>query len=629
MFVITVVPLRRGTALNTLSYFSSEPYPTGTIVSVPLRNTATLALVTHAEEVSAAKTALRAATFSLRKLTAQTKTQQLGDAFIKTAHDLSERYVAPLGSILYHMLPPEIRSGEYPLPHTHQVVHTNETGVQILQADQKDRYRTYRSLVRETFAHGGSVLIVVPTSIEAEHIASSLASGIDDRHIILTSTSTKSEIKKGYAALEDFSTTKLIIATAHYALIERHDITLVIIENERSAYYRDQNRPYIDYRDALELHAQHTGRTLILGDLLIRTEDEAKRRDEAYNTLGDAPKRIALPGVLKISDSSAHTKDASDFSLFNAETLEAIKEVRKKKGRVFLFAARRGLAPIVACMDCGYIFRSPQSGAPYSLIRTHKGDAEERWFVCGTSGERVRAADTCTACGSWRLRERGIGIQQVYDELHKHFANAPIVLFDHMTARTYKRARFLEETFYSTKGAILLGTPMVLPYLTKPIDLSVVVNMDALLATPTWRLEEENLSILLKLREVTDGNVIVQTRVPDASVLQIAKNATVEQFYTEELELRASFQYPPYTTFIHFTWQDTPENVKRIEDIILKLFTEFGVVVYPNPFSSPEKPIRYALIRIAQDAWPDEKIRARIQELPPSVRVMINPDKIV
>ncbi len=61
-------------------------------------------------------------------------------------------------------------------------------------------------------------------------------------------------------------------------------------------------------------------------------------------------------------------------------------------------------------MDCAHIFRSPQSGAPYSLVRTYKGDTEERWFVCGASGERVRAADTCSQCGSWRLKERGIGV---------------------------------------------------------------------------------------------------------------------------------------------------------------------------------------------------------------------------
>lgn len=629
MFVVTVIPLRRGSVLETLSYFSADAYPTGTIVKVPIRNTMTLGLVTEISEVSAAKAALRAATFSLRRLPAQTDTQHLSEALVETARELARQYAASLGSVLYNMLPAEVSSGEFPLPHTHHITQTKREGVHILQASREERYRTYRLLVRETFAHGGSVLIVVPTSIEAETLKDMLSSGITDRVILLTSTITKSELRKGYTALEDFCTTKLIIATTTHALIERHDITLTIIESARSSYFRDQNRPYIDCRDALQLHARHTGRKLILGDLLVRAEDEALRRVDQYGTIGDTPKRIPLSGTLKIVETKKSEQEGERFSLFKRSTVESIRAVCKKKGRVFVFAARRGLAPIVACIDCAHIFRSPQSGAPYSLIRTHKNGVEERWFVCGASGERIRAADTCPQCGSWRLKERGIGIQQVYDELHKHFPNAPIILFDHVTARTYKRARFLHDTLYTTKGAIFLGTHMALPYLTQSVDLSVVANMDALLATPTWRLEEENLSLLLRLREATEGEVLVQTRTPEAPVLQHAKQATVEQFYTEELDLRKSFNYPPFATFVHFTWHGTPDQVKQIENRITALFNEYSISIYPNPFTPSDKPMRYGLLRIPRTQWPDEKLSALIRELPPTVRVMVNPDKIV
>jgi primosomal protein N' len=629
MFVITVVPLRRGTVLDALSYFSAESYSPGTIVQVPIRNTLTLGLVTDVAEVSAAKTALRAATFSLRRLPVQANIQTLSEAFVSTARDLASYYAAPLGSVLYNLLAPEIRSGECPLPHTHHVIHTEREGVHVLQAPREERYRTYRSMVRETFAHGGSVLIVVPTSIEAETVTKALAQGITERLVLLTSTMPKSELKKGYTALEDFSTTKLIVTTTSYAFIERHDITLVIVESARSSYFRDQNRPYIDCRDMLRIHAGYTGRKLILGDLVVRTEDEAARRAEHYGTIGDTPKRIALSGALKSVDTKKKDDPNERFSLFAESTLTAIKAVRKAKGRVFIFSARRGLAPIVTCMDCNYIFRSPQSGAPYSLIRTEKNGVEERWFACSASGERVRAADTCPICGSWRLKERGIGIQQVYDELHTHFPNAPIVLLDHQSAKTYKRARFLHDTFYATKGAILLGTHMALPYLTETVDLSIVAHMDALLATPTWRLEEENLAFLLKLREATDGDVLVQTRTPDVPVLAHAKHATVAQFYTEELELRKSFNYPPHATFVHLTWQGEPDHVDQIESRVTSLFAEYNVAIYPNPFMTPHKPMRYALLRIPRTEWPHAEITRRLRELPPTVRIMVNPDKIV
>ncbi len=629
MYVVSVVPLRKGINIEALSYFSGQSYPEGTIVTIPVRNTSTLGLVTASKEVSAAKTALRAATFSLRKLPPQTNPNILGKAYLKTAEQLSGYYASPLGTILYNLLPPDIRNGDVPLPHTHYLDNKTVHPPQILLAPKKERYLSYRSLVRETFAHSGSVLIVVPSSAEAYAVQEALEQGIEERIIILTTVSTKSEIKKAYANLEDFSKAKLIIATPSHAMIERHDITLVILEHARSPFYKELTRPYLDYRDVLTMHAHHTGRKIIIADMVVRTEDEELRRREIYHTQSETPKRIELPGKLEIVEMKKSEESTEPFALFTPATLEAIKETLKKKGRIFLFAARRGLAPLIACMDCGFIFRSKESGAPYSLIRTTKDGVEERWFVCSASGQRMRAENTCTDCGSWRLRERGIGIQHVYDEIHKLFPNTPTILFDHITARTYKKATFLRDTFYKTKGAILLGTQMALPYLSHDVDLSIVVNMDALLATPTWRLEEENFALLLTLRELTKGTVLVQTRAPQTEVLIHARQGALEHFYTEELALRKTFNYPPYSTFIHFTWQGTPEIVKEIDMSITELFKDFQISTYQNPTSPSTSPIMYGLIRIPKESWPNEKLTNLIRQVHPSVRVVINPDRII
>jgi primosomal protein N' (replication factor Y) len=411
-------------------------------------------------------------------------------------------------------------------------------------------------------------------------------------------------------------------------MIERHDITNVVIEHARSPYYKELTRPYLDYRDVLTTHAKYAGRKVLLGDLLPRTEEEELRRREVYQTHGAVQKRLELPGKLEVV-TLLKQPDLNAFPLFSPAVTEAIKETRKRRGRIFLFSARRGLAPIVTCMDCGYVFRSEVSGAPYSLLRTMENGVEKRWFVGGASGERIPAKDTCTSCGSWRLKERGIGIQHVYDELHKLFPNVPTILFDHVSAKTYKKATFLRDTFYKSRGSILLGTQMALPYLTTPVDLSIVVNMDALLSTPTWRLDEENLALLLSLREKTTGMVYIQTRAEKTDIVNHAKYGSVEHFYTEELELRKSFNYPPYATFIHLTWQGTPDVVKAVEKDIEARFTEYKPSLYLAPGAPSLSPIMYCLIRVPASSWPDPKLVGLLRGLPPSIRIMINPDKIV
>lgn len=628
MFVTHVIPLRRGIGLDTLTYFGSTKYELGTLLTIPIRNSNVLGLVTEVNEVSTAKTAIRAATFTLRKIPDQIHTKKLGSAYIETARELSTLYGTHMGNILFNLLPPEIQHGDIPLPHTHHVPAEEVHAPQILTAHRAERFQTYRSLVRETFAHSGSVLIVVPTSTEAEGVREALARGIEDRVSVLTSTLGKRQLKASYEALQDFSRSKLIIATPSHAVLERHDITLTILEHARSPHYKERVRPYLDYRDVLRIHAKHTGRMYIIGDILPRAEDEHARREERFQTYGESPKRIALPGKLEIIPLKEKPEDTT-FSLFSPKIVPFLKEIKKKKQHVFLFAARRGLAPIVTCADCGIIFRSPESGAPYSLIRTVKNGVEERWFVCSTSGERIRAKDTCDVCGSWRLRERGIGIQFVHDELKKLLPGTPIVLFDHITASTYKKATFLRDTFYNTKGSIMLGTHMAIPYLTKPIDHTLIVNMDALLATPTWRLEEDNLALLLELREVTKGSVYVQSRTKDIDLFTYAKHAEIESFYTDELALRKTYNYPPFSVFVHLTWQGTDDVVKKIETTVTELLTPFGVSVYQSPHAPKGSMIMYALIRVPKAEWPKAPLIALLKTLPPSVRIMLDPDRIV
>lgn len=630
MHVIEVIPLKRGVQIESLSYYSSVPYEIGTILSVPVRNQEIRGVVVEVKPVSGAKTALRAATFSLRKLPPQENVAALSPAFITTAFELADYYACQTGAIIYALLPPEIREGKIPLPRTHHDVPNTAPAPEIFQGLQLERAVQYRALVRETFAHAGSVLVVVPSSAEAAYFADTLALGIEDRIIMLTSAQGAKDMRESYAALEDFTKPKLIIATPTHALLERHDITTVIIENSRSGNYRERTRPYLDMRVVLRVHAKHTGRRLIFGDLLPRTEEEVFRRSDIYNTLGETPKRLLLPGKMSIIKMNDKPDGEMAFHLFSKKVLTAIEKTNAEKGKTFLFAARRGLAPVVACIDCGHIFRCPESGAPYSLVRMMHGGEEKRMFVCSVSGKRERAADVCPSCGSWRLRERGIGIQHVYDELVNVFPGHPIIQFDQTSANTFKKAIFLAEKFYSTKGAIMIGTPMTLPYLTKPITTSVIVNMDSLRATPTWRQQEETLSTLFALRECTTDTLFVQTRTEPDEFLEHARTGAAERFYDEEIALREQLQYPPYSHFIHLTWQGPVDAVQKIEELLTKLLPAYKPMFYSAPPSAKKGTvIRYALLRIPRSAWPDPKLVAILRTVPPTVRIVMNPDRIV
>lgn len=628
MFVIEVIPLQRGIHVESLSYYSTTDYKAGTLIVIPVRKQETTAVVINSKPVSAAKTALKTATFSLRKLKEQKDTTCLPGSLIETARKISLTIPASIGAILFSMLPPDIRTGERQYPETTYDVNTEDSTPQILTDTCVNRYIAYRSRIRQTFAHSGSVLFVVPTSVAVEEAYEKLAGGIENRVITFCSTHTKKQLTKSYEAFVDLRHAKLIITTPAFAFLDRHDITTIIIESSGSNHYNFRNRPYLDLREVLKTYAKQTGRSILLADSVPKTEDEIKRRDEHYSTYDEHTKRLELSGTITIAKHKK-VEDGEHFSLCTDELKEIIERTYSVRGHIYLHAARRGLAPAVTCYDCGFIFRCPESGAPYSLLRTYKGEEEERWFLSGTSGKRIRAADVCEQCGSWRLREQGIGIQQVQDEIAKLFPENALFLFDHTTATTHTKARKIISQFYESQSGILIGTNMTLPYLTKPVDVSAVMSYEATHAVPTWRADETIFSLLIRLREITKKDVVIQMRTPEDELLQLASRGLVDQFYDGEIAVRKALDYPPYQTFVLLSWTGAKEQVKEIEQVLLEKLNAFEVQCYSAPQSNPMKTLRYGLIRVSPAQGPQEALVAALRELPPYIKIEINPDRII
>ncbi len=630
MFVIEIIPLIRGTKINTLSYYSSTDYAVGTFLDIMIRNKRQRAVVTATFAVSESKTELKNAAFTLQKLLPQSQISSVPEHIHETAKKLTRIYPCGVGAILFQLLPPEVRDGRYQYPKISTLIQNEESIPKILTAPKSDRFVVYRSHIRSVLARRGSVMFIAPTSADVAMAVKQLSQGIEDRIVTFSPNQTPKERMRAFVAFEDTSLAKIIITTPSHAYLDRVDLLSVIIENEASDFYRSRVRPYLDHRTALIIHAKTTGRSILLGDVLPRPETEHKRRAEYYSTEGEETKRIAFSSPLTIVEQKDKPTPENPFTLFSKELKQRITAILSSRGRVFLYGARRGISPVVTCIDCGHIFRCPDSGTPYSLIRTIKGGKEERWFVSGTSGKRLRAVDTCPDCGSWRLRERGIGIQSVYDDCLKCFPKQKVLLFDHLTASTNKRATDIISDFYADRSTILIGTGIALPYLAhQGVDLSAVISLDATRANPTWRADENVLRLLLQLREFSHKEVLVQTRTSTDSLLECASTGLIESFYTEELSLRETLKYPPFATFILLSWQGDIATVGKIEVEIKKRIGEFVASFYNNPMSNDKKTLRHALFRIPPKDTTYTTLIEIIRTFPPYIKIEVDPNRIV
>ncbi len=473
-------------------------------------------------------------------------------------------------------------------------------------------------------------MIVVPTAADTQYAATKLQQGIKDRVVVFSPNQTKKDRDTAYRKLADTTIAKLIITTPVHAYLERADLAAIVIEQSASGNYVMRQRPYLDHRTALMTYARVSDRSILLGDTVPRTEDEVKRREEKFFTYGEETKRIAFDSPLTLISQKDKPKPDLPFQLFSKELVTSVERALEARGHVFFYTARRGLAPVIACIDCGFIFRCPESGTPYSLIRTKKAGEEIRWFMSSTSGKKVRASDVCENCGSWRLRERGIGIQSVYDEWKSKMPDSDVTIMDSTTITTPKQAAKLAEEFFKKKSGVLIGTQMALPFLNQGIDISAIISLDAARTIPTWRADEHLFRLILRLRECTNKEVLVQLRTEADNLLIHATRGAIERFYDEEISLRKMLNYPPYSVFVLLTWVGTSSSIIEMGKPVENLLSDVDVQYYNNPNFTDNKVERRGLIRIKSEE--DEvyaKTLTKLKSLPPYVKIEIDPERIV
>ena len=150
MKLIHVIPISRGMTKDRLSYFSRENPPVGAIVSVPIRNKLSLAIVEGVENISDAKSRLRQSPFPIKKLESVKAESLFRPEFISAVSKMADYSAGTLGAVLNILVPKAILED----PKKASVLHTDIAGHDVsyerlvLQMDRDERFVTYKGLVR-------------------------------------------------------------------------------------------------------------------------------------------------------------------------------------------------------------------------------------------------------------------------------------------------------------------------------------------------------------------------------------------------------------------------------------------------------------------------------------------------
>ena len=322
---------------------------------------------------------------------------------------------------------------------------------------------------------------------------------------------------------------------------------LVIIDEEHETSYKQQDpMPRYHARSAAIVLAQMCGAKTLLGTATpsIETYHNAQTGKYGYVSLTERYKGIELPEI-RVVDIKDLQHRKMMHGPFSPELLLKVREALERGEQAILFQNRRGYAPMIECMQCGWVPHCQHCDVSLTLHRNLNQ------LTCHYCGYTYQVPTECPACGSRELQTRGYGTEKIEDEVRAIFPEARIARMDLDTTRTRQAYERIINDFSVGRTNILIGTQMI----SKGLDfdrVSVVgiLNADTMLNYPDFRAYEHAYMMMSQVsgragRKGHRGLVILQTKSPDSPIIRQVVDNDYSAFFRGVMAERQQFRYPP------------------------------------------------------------------------------------
>ena len=390
---------------------------------------------------------------------------------------------------------------------------------------------------------------------------------------------------------------KVVIGSRSAIFAPFKDLGTIIMDEEHDGSYKQDQSPRYNTLDVANKIADILKIKIILGSATPRLETYYKslRGDFELHELSERPTltNSSLPNCF-IVDLRDELKK-KNYSIFSDLLQEKIAEKLKNKEQVILFLNRRGAASAVICRMCGHVMKCRK--CQIALTYHQKISLEYSIFnaerlICHHCGLMEQIPTDCPQCQSGYIKYIGVGTQRVENEVIKLFPEARILRADRDTVTKRDDFKDIYNKFKNHEADILIGTQMIALGLHLPkVNLVGIILADMGLTIPDFRSSEKSFQLLTQVagragRAGKEGEVIIQTYLPDNYVIQTASKHDYKGFYQQELEIRNQLHFPPFTKLIKLTIAE-PKEIKAIQ-VTEQLWGELNQLNETAEFQDPE-----------------------------------------
>ena len=321
---------------------------------------------------------------------------------------------------------------------------------------------------------------------------------------------------------------------------------LIVVDEAHEISFKQDEGVRYNARDVAVMRARFERLPVILSSATPALESLQMAEAGVYATveLADRFGGAQLPRI----DTLDLTKERPERGRWLAPRLVAAMRERLERGeQSLLFLNRRGYAPLTLCRNCGFRFQCPNCSA---WLVEHR---LSRRLACHHCGPETTPPDRCPECGEPEcLVACGPGVERIADEVAELLPAARLAIATSDTLNSPEKAAAFVSQVEENAIDVIVGTQLVTKGFHFPqLTLVGVVDADLGLEGGDLRAAERTYQQVAQVagragRGDKPGEVLIQTRHPEAPVIAALAAGDRDAFYQAETAARRHAGAPPF-----------------------------------------------------------------------------------
>lgn len=457
----------------------------------------------------------------------------------------------------------------------------------LLGVTGSGKTEVYMQVIEKVIAEKKNVIMLVPEISLSMQIVNRFYERFGSSVAIFHSALSEGEKYDEYHKILN-GDVHLVVGTRSAIFAPFPNIGLIILDEEQSSNYKQDNNPRYHAKDIAIWRSQYHHCPIILGSATPSLESMARASKGVYKLL-TLKNRIGSAKLPKITLVDMQVEYKKRNMIVSDKLDSLIKERINNHEQVIIFLNRRGFTTIKTCKNCGFTFKCPH--CDITLIY-HKSSNHLRCHYCGYT---LLNTDICPECHEEALTSYGLGTEKLEEELKIRYKDANILRMDADTTSKKGSSEAMIKQIENGDIDIIIGTQMISKGFDFPkVTLVGIINADETLNIPDFRSGERTYELISQTagragRKDLPGEVIIQTFNPENKTLLYVANNDYLGMYNYEMNIRKTLKYPPYfyLTIIKIASKDYNMASSEISKVYSFLNKNLNNVIMLGPTTAP------------------------------------------